>query len=311
MNPETRKQRILIVDDAPENIKMLAHVLKPNYSVSFAVNGENALKIAASEPPPDLILLDIIMPGIDGYEVCRRLKSDRRTQNIPVIFITSMNEEADETKGLELGAVDYITKPFSMAIVRARVKTHLELKIHRDMLEHLSSLDGLTGIPNRRRFDEYFDAEWRIAVRESSLLSLMMIDIDHFKDFNDEYQHLAGDDCLRRVAKNLAASVRRPGDFVARYGGEEFVAVLPRTDAAGASAVGESMRNNIESLNILHSVSPIRNCVTISVGTATLSPSLNISGDMLIKGADDALYQAKKEGRNRVKSLNLDIFNAN
>ena len=308
MNPESSKKKILIVDDTPENIRMLAYMLKPNYSVSFATDGKKALKIAGAKNPPDLILLDIVMPGIDGYEVCRRLKSEKRTRNIPVILISAVNEDADETKGLELGAADYITKPFSMAIVKARVRTHLELKIHRETLEHLSSFDGLTGIPNRQRFDEYFDAEWRGAVRESSLLSLMMIDIDYFRNFNEKYLYMAGDDCLRRVAKALAASVRRSGDFVARYGGEEFAAVLPGTDASGARSVGENMRNNIESLNIPNALSSVMNCVTVSVGTASISPSRNLSANVLIRGADDSLYQAKKEGRNRVKSLNLDIF---
>lgn len=306
MDEKSRKQRILIVDDAPENIKILGEVLKSEYSVSFATNGENGLRIARSENPPDLILLDIIMPGLNGYEVCQRLKADEKTRNIPIIFITAMNDVEDETRGLELGAVDYITKPFSSAIVKARVRTHLELKRHRDMLENLSAIDGLTGIPNRRRFDELFNKEWRLAVREHSLLTMIMIDIDYFKRFNDKYLHVAGDDCLRKVAETLAASVKRPTDFVARYGGEEFAAVLPRTDSQGAAFIGETMRKNIMALNIAHERSPVMNCVTISVGAATTTPERGISSEILIRGADDALYKAKKRGRNQMISLNLD-----
>ncbi len=301
------KQRILIVDDAPENIKILGQALKPDHTISFATNGEQALRIARSENPPDLILLDIMMPGLDGYEVCRRLKADKKTLNIPVIFITAMSEEEDETRGLEIGAVDYITKPFSKAIVKARVRTHLELKRHQDMLENLSSLDGLTGIPNRRRFDELFDIEWRLGIREGTSLSLIMIDIDYFKRFNDEYLHVAGDDCLRKVAKTLADSVRRPADFVARYGGEEFVAVLPRTGREGAGVVGETMRNGILFLRIPHARSPVLNDVTISVGVSTIHPSMERSPDVLIKGADNALYEAKRGGRNQMRSVDLDI----
>jgi diguanylate cyclase (GGDEF)-like protein len=258
-----------------------------------------------SDEPPDLILLDIMMPEMDGYEVCRRLKADFRTKNIPVIFITAMNQEEDETKGLEIGAVDYITKPFSMAIVKARVRTHLELKRHRDMLENLSSLDGLTGIPNRRRFDEMLDTEWRHCLRENVFLSLIMMDIDYFKNFNDNQGHQAGDDCLKKVAMMLASSVRRPMDFVARYGGEEFVAILPKTDADGIAIVAENIRKNIESLLIPHSHSPASDYVTVSLGGAAVVPNTQLSSDILVKAADDALFQAKREGRNCIRTIHL------
>lgn len=300
MTDTVQRPRILIVDDVPENIKILGRSLKPDYKVIFAKNGKDALKIAMSVPPPDLVLLDIIMPEMDGYEICRRLKAEKRTRSIPVIFITTMGHEADETRGFEAGAVDYITKPFSKAIVKARVKTHLELKRNRDIFETLSSLDGLTGIPNRRRFDETLDMEWRLAVRESAWLSLIMIDIDYFKKFNDQYLHLAGDDCLRRVAKTLAESVKRPMDIVARYGGEEFAVILPRTAVEGAKQVAETMQENISSLNIPHTRSPVNNFVTISLGVAAVIPSVRLSPNVLIKAADKALFKAKEQGRNRV-----------
>ncbi|OQX26724.1 MAG: diguanylate cyclase response regulator [Desulfobacteraceae bacterium IS3] len=306
MSEEIRKQRILIVDDAPENIRILAQALKTDYKTTFATAGAQAIKFAMSEEPPDLILLDIMMPEMDGYEVCRRLKAEHKTKNIPVIFITAMNQEEDETKGLDIGAVDYIIKPFSMAIVKARVRTHLELKRHRDILENLSSLDGLTAIPNRRRFDEVLQTEWRHCMRESSPLSLVMIDIDYFKNFNDTRGHQAGDDCLKRVAKALANSVKRPMDIVARYGGEEFAAILPKTDRDGAVFVAETMRDNIESLNISHPNSPVAGYVTISLGSATVLPDNRSDSDILVKAADDALFQAKREGRNSIRGIDLN-----
>ncbi|MCP4352398.1 MAG: diguanylate cyclase [Desulfobacterales bacterium] len=305
MDEESHKQKILIVDDVPENIKILGQALKYDYRVSFATNGEDALKIAMSDDPCDLILLDIIMPGIDGYEVCERLRANKSTKNVPVIFITSINEVKAETKGLEIGAVDYITKPFSMPIVKARVRTHLELKRHRDMLENLSSLDGLTGIPNRRRFDEVLKLEWKNSIREARLLSLIMIDIDYFGAYNNNYGHLAGDDCLKQVAQVLSNSLNRPKDFVGRYGGEEFSAVLPGTDNEGSVFVAEMMRQKIESMKIPHACSPVKNYITISLGTATIIPSDNFQPVVLIEGSDEALYKAKKGGRNQVRSLDL------
>lgn len=207
-----------------------------------------------------------MMPDMDGYEVCRRLKQEEKTANIPVIFITARDQEEDETRGLDAGAVDYITKPFSLPIVGARVKTHLELKRHRDLLENLSSKDGLTGIPNRRRFDEMLKREWNSAVRKGNPLSLVMIDIDHFKAYNDNYGHWRGDDCLRLVAGALFSTPQRPGDFTARYGGEEFVSILPETDMEGALSVCRAMQKMIGALEIPHAFSTVAGHITISLG---------------------------------------------
>lgn len=295
------RARILIVDDAVANIKLLADVLKTNYQVSFARSGEEALRLLGREPAFDLVLLDIMMPGMSGYDLCRRLKADPATRNVPVIFLTAKNEEADETRGLELGAVDYITKPFSMPILQARVRTHLELKRHRDLLENLSSLDGLTGIPNRRRFDEVARREWKQGLRDQTPLSVVLIDIDAFKAFNDNYGHLPGDDCLKQVAKALSDAIRRPSDFLARYGGEEFVGLLPRTDSEGAVQVAEGMRRAVAALKIPHERSPTASHLTISLGVSTRIPTLdqNLSG--FVNGADQALYRAKNLGRNRTE----------
>ncbi len=305
MTDDARKQRVLIVDDASENIRVLAQVLKSMCKISFATNGKEALDLVASGPPIDLVLLDIMMPELDGYEVCRRLKTSEKTKNIPIIFITAMAEEEDETRGLELGAVDYITKPFSKAIVKARVRTHLELKRHRDVLENLSSLDGLTGIPNRRRFDEFIETGWRTGIREASQLSMIMIDIDYFGAYNNSYNHLAGDDCLKRVAKTLAKGLHRPTDFAARYGGEEFSVVLPRTDLVGAVHMAEKMRKAVEDLRIIHEPSPVSDWVTISLGVASVTPFKEGTASFLIQGSDRVLFEAKRAGRNRVKSIQL------
>ncbi len=301
MSMSTR-QKILIVDDMPANIAVLVKALTSDYEISVAVDGEDALSIAASEHAPDLILLDIMMPGVDGYEVCRRLKKDAATREIPVIFITAKDAEKDETRGLELGAVDYITKPFSLPIVKARVKTHLELKRKSDLLENLASLDGLTCIANRRRFDQLLEAEWSRALRTASWISIIMLDIDFFKAFNDNYGHAAGDDCLRKVAEALEGSLRRSADTVARYGGEEFVAILPGTEPDGASTVAETLRQAVELLAIAHAYSAVSQVVTVSAGVASAIPMADSSAGTLVACADKRLYEAKFEGRNRVKS---------
>jgi diguanylate cyclase (GGDEF)-like protein len=304
VNYSTRST-VLVVDDQPTNIRVLGEALKSDYQIKMATTGAKAIEIAESEDPPDLILLDIVMPGLDGYEVCKRLKENYKTEKIPIIFITAKNQEEDETKGLDYGAVDYITKPFSLPIVKARVKTHLELKKHRDILEDLSTLDGLTGIPNRRKFDEYLNVEWRRAVRDSYPLSLIMIDIDYFKLFNDNYGHGQGDDCLKKVANALSMSARRPADFIARYGGEEFSGILPNTSIENASVFTELLRHNIEKLNIPHDFSPTHNKVTISIGCATVIPTVNKSYELLITSADNALYKAKSDGRNKSKCVDI------
>lgn len=291
---------VLIVDDEPGNIRILVELLRPYYTTRVATNGETALRIAMSENPPDLVLLDIMMPGMDGYEVCRKLKADPCTQHIPVIFITAKDSEEDQITGFETGAVDYVTKPFSPVIVKARVKTHVELKKFREFYESLSLRDGLTCIANRRRFDEYLTATWNLARRESSPLSLILIDIDYFKLFNDNYGHKEGDACLIRVAQTLAASLRRSVDLMARYGGEEFGCILPNTTLDGATAMAEKFREGILALQIPHASSPTADYLTISQGVATMIPSSDTSPDILIKAADEALYRAKTAGRNRV-----------
>jgi len=238
---------VLVVDDAPSNLAILTESLRTEFDVRIATSGAEALRLVR-EVPPDLILLDILMPEMDGYEVCRRLKATPSTRNIPIIFLTAKGDVADETLGLAIGAVDYIIKPVSIPIVQARVRTHVELKRRGDILETLSMRDGLTGIANRRRFDDTLERAWRQALRNASPISLIMADIDHFKAYNDTYGHMAGDECLRSVAHTLANCLNRPGDLAARYGGEEFAMVLEDTKLTGASHLAEEMRQAVASL---------------------------------------------------------------
>ncbi|MBF0259336.1 MAG: diguanylate cyclase [Desulfamplus sp.] len=295
-----KRQKILIVDDTIANIQILGETLGAEYEVLIATNGNDALDLA-QEQLPDIILLDIMMPGMDGYTVCRKLKSDPQTRSIPVIFITAMNEEKNEEKGLDIGAIDYIIKPFSPPIVKARVRNHLELKKYRDHLEQISMMDGLTGISNRRRFDEYLEQEWRRGSRSCNQISLVLMDIDLFKSFNDNYGHIEGDRCLKMVATALSESLQRPADIVARYGGEEFVAVLPDTDSEGALLITKRFMESVRNLGIKHEYSSVAEYVTISCGVVTVIPCKGQTKDAHIKMADELLYEAKQAGRNQIK----------
>jgi len=253
MIPQTLP-KVLLVDDERINLKVLDSLLGPKYTVNLALNGEQAIKRAHQVPQPDLILLDIKMPGINGLEVCRRLKEETLTKHIPVLFLTALSSVEDERTGLELGAADYITKPFNPPVVLARVKNHLELKQQRDLLEQLTFMDALTGIANRRRFDQFLQFEWQRAIRQQQNLSLILLDIDYFKKFNDNYGHAMGDECLRKFGQALAHHMDRSTDLVARYGGEEFICVLPDTDHQGAMQVAESLRQEMLELAIPHSM---------------------------------------------------------
>lgn len=293
-------QKILLVDDEPTNIQVLHGILEADgYDFVFATDGEEALTQAIQQNP-DIVLLDVMMPKIDGYEVCRRLKDEPITADIPVIFITALNQMEDEERGLELGAIDYITKPLGPSIVRARVRNHLRLKAYRDRLENMAMFDGLTGIANRRRFDEFLEIEWKRAQRSKKPLSLLLMDIDFFKPFNDNYGHAAGDDCLKVVASTLSGALSRPADLIARYGGEEFVGVLPETDQQGASAVAEQLLEAVRGAKVPHEYSTAADVVTMSIGCLSVNGEDDLSSEELIEEADKLLYQAKEGGRNCV-----------
>src|SRR5258708_10506734 len=223
--------RVLVVDDQPANVRILAAALRGQCEVVSAGDGATALAAAAADDV-DLILLDVVLPDIDGFDVCRRLKANERTRSIPVIFVTSLEQVHDEATGFDVGGVDYITKPFHGPIVRARVRTHLELKHARDLLESLAMIDAVTGIANRRRFDEVLAQEWNRAVRSGSSPSIGPAGPDFFKKLNDAYGHARGDVCLRAVAQALHGVARRSSDLVARYGGEEFGLIVPESDAS-------------------------------------------------------------------------------
>lgn len=296
------RPKLLVVDDQPINIRIINELFRAECDLHMATHGEQAIAVSKTLQP-DLILLDIMMDGMDGLEVCRRLKLDPATADIPVIFITAKREEDDEALGLELGAVDYISKPLNSAIVRAWVKTHLTLKLQNDYLKGLASLDGLTGIPNRRAFDVRLAQAWSQACREGGTLSLMMIDIDYFKRYNDHFGHVQGDECLRQVAKAIAQSVNRPYDMAARFGGEEFACVLPETTLQGALILAEKIQARISQLAIAHPGSEVSEWVSLSIGVASLQPRVDREPSELIALADQQLYQAKHNGRNQIFSL--------
>jgi diguanylate cyclase (GGDEF)-like protein len=290
---------LLIVDDEKQNRALLTELLQDSHRIILAKDGKQALE-RAQEHRPDLILLDVLMPEMDGYAVIRALKNDDVTRDIPVIFITALDSAGDEERGLELGAVDYISKPFNPSIVRVRIRNHLQSVHQRRLLEQLAMLDSLTGIANRRRFAEVYEQEWRRCMRDNVPLSLIVVDVDLFKAYNDTYGHAAGDEVLRRIAHTLQTTLRRPGDFVARYGGEEFVILLPGVDSEGAQALCEHTRADIESLQIPHAVSTVSPWVTISLGGASQIPSENSPSPGLFSLADTYLYKAKHTGRNQV-----------
>ncbi len=294
-------QKVLLVDDVPINLAFAAAEIEDLCVPLLASGGEQALRLAISERP-DLILLDVHMPLMDGFEVCRRLKQNPLTADIAVIFLTALDEETDEEFGLNQGAIDYIAKPFSPAILRARVRNHLLAQKQRLQLERLSQLDGLTGIANRRRFDQALALQWQGLAELGQPLGLLMIDVDGFKAYNDGYGHLAGDEVLRGVAEVLDDRMRRPGDLAARYGGEEFACILPQTDVSAAAQVAEAIRRQVIDLRIPHQGSPSGAWVSVSIGCACAIPSAEGAPRDLLAEADDLLYRAKSNGRNQVMS---------
>jgi len=289
------KGRILIAEDEMVNIKVLVATLD-SYETMIAKSGEQAITKALSQQPPDLILLDINMPGMDGYEVCRILKSNEEAKDIPVIFITVQASVEDETKGLELGAVDYISKPFSPAIVRARVANHLELKQQRDLLKQLNITDPLTQIANRRRLNDYFDSCFLQAKNNKTDLSLLMIDIDNFKKLNDLGGHDYGDECLCKIAQCIKESLQCSSELAARFGGEEFCVILPGTSIEPARIIAETIRKNIHALALVHPDAEVDG-VTVSIGCSELTQNTE-TPKVLFKAADENLYKAKEMGRN-------------
>lgn len=302
---EFKKPTILVVDDMTTTLLLIHDLLKDTYEVKIAKSGTKALEILESPNDIDLILLDIEMPDINGYDVCKRIKNNETIKNIPIIFITGRTSQEDEEYGLNLGAIDYITKPFNKAIVKLRIKNYLDLKIKNDMLEKLSMYDGLTNIRNRRFFDETFEKTFSEIKRDKKSLAVLMIDIDFFKPYNDNYGHGQGDETLRKVAKALEKTIKRASDFVARYGGEEFVILLKDINKDGVEAVANNLLNAVRELKITHEFSKIENYVTISIGASFYNSSSDVTKLELLLKADETLYNVKNSGRNNFAILEV------
>lgn len=325
----TDRTKILAVDDRPENLLAIEALLDgPEVEVVRATSGEEALA-KMLEHDFALVLLDVQMPEMDGFEAAQLMRGHKNTRNVPIIFATAISKEQKHIfKGYDSGAVDYMFKPLDPDILRSKVAVFLQLHRQRKalqdktveldakvceleevrrqlersnaMLERLSTIDGLTGVYNRRRFDEVLDLEWRRAIRTQSPLSLIIIDLDCFKNYNDRYGHLAGDACLRQVAETMNDVLKRPSDMMARYGGEEFAAVLPGIGLDHAAQLAEQMRAAIETLQIDHACSFTSEVVTVSMGVASMIPKRDALPSVLIAASDTALYEAKQTGRNRV-----------
>ncbi|HQQ69289.1 MAG TPA: diguanylate cyclase [Alicycliphilus sp.] len=299
MTPHDGNFTLLVVDDDKQSRLLLTELFDGQYRIIQAKNGVQALERARAHQP-DLVLLDVLMPEMDGMAVIRALKRDDATRHIPVIFITALDAAADEERGLDLGAVDYISKPFHPSIARVRVRNHLHIVHQRRLLERIAALDGLTGIPNRRRFDEALAQEWSRCQRSGQPLSLIIADVDHFKEYNDTLGHAAGDRVLQEVAAIMYHGARRPGDLAARYGGEEFVLLLPETDAQAAQLLAHELLARLQVRKLPHPASTVSPCVTISLGGTSTIPVSKEVDPAFFRQADAALYQAKAGGRNRV-----------
>ena len=318
---EVSRTRVMLVDDQAIVAEALRRMLADEGDIDYHYCSDPARAIQeAAEFGPTVILQDLVMPDIDGLMLLKFFRSNPATNAVPIIVLSTKEEPKIKSEAFSLGASDYLVKFPDKIEVIARIRAHSrsflaqkqrdeaydalremqqELEVKNAELERLSSQDGLTGIANRRIFDEFIDKEWMRAAREKQPISLILIDIDHFKLYNDNYGHQGGDDCLRRVAQALASTVRRPGDLVARYGGEEFAVVMPGTDAEGAASIADALRSRIEELHLRHEFSTTADHVTISLGVATMVPDGSQQAEVLVAAADKALYEAKESGRNR------------
>jgi diguanylate cyclase (GGDEF)-like protein len=313
---------ILLVDDDPDTIKHLRRILVDSGELRFATNGADALRLAR-QAAPDLMLLDAEMPGLNGFQVFDALKAEPALADVAVIFVTSQSEALFAVSAFEKGAVDYITKPVNAALVLARVRTQLRVKRLTDELRRTATTDSLTGIASRRQFDESFKLEWLRTQRTGDPLALLLVDVDHFKLYNDRYGHPPGDVCLRAVAQALVSASLRSADLVARYGGEEFVVLLSKTPRSGAEYIARRILDAVDALGIPHEASPTARNVTVSVGIGCFDAASACWGDSaaeprrkaplhashtagdLVLAADKALYSAKAAGRAQARLLDI------
>ncbi|MDO3386242.1 diguanylate cyclase [Gilvimarinus sp. SDUM040013] len=292
--------RVLVVDDEPINVEVVKSILHDQFTIESASSGREALKQAVTFLP-DAILLDVVLGGMTGIEVCRQLKSNPDTSDIPVLFLTSLESRANEQMCWDAGGVDFILKPVNPDTLLNRLRVHLTLKLQSEYLKSLAFLDGLTGLYNRRYFDEQMRRFWAQLQRNKRPLSVLLMDVDYFKRYNDSLGHLAGDDCLKQVASLLSMFAQRPLDMACRYGGEEFAIILPGSDIDGAIVVAQKVQDGLSRLAIAHTESPFKR-VTLSIGVACCVYQGLHSSNNLLQMADERLYYAKTHGRNCIAS---------
>jgi diguanylate cyclase (GGDEF)-like protein len=304
---------LLVDDDLVVRAKIGEALVLDGFELILAANGNAGIQ-AYMEHHPDIVLVDGVMPDLDGFEFCEKLKELESNRLTPILMITSLDDDDSVEKAFAAGANDYITKPVNLAILRQRVKNMVqqsqqlkdkfkiaeELQQDNQNLKILANLDGLTKLHNRRGFEDYLQQEWERMQRVGAPLSIIMCDIDFFKNYNDTYGHPAGDRCLIKVGAAMRNAVRRSSDLVARYGGEEFVVVLPHTDAMGAVYVAENIRAAVKDLKVHHNTSAIGEFVSMSLGVATMIPAAGVDISKVIDASDRALYEAKAQGRDRV-----------
>ena len=319
---------ILVVDDNPENLSVaLSFLSGENFEMAVAIDGASALE-SVQMTHPELILLDVMLPDMSGFELCKQLKTQPSLCETPVIFMTALDEPEYKVQGFAAGGVDYLTKPLERLELLARIDNHL--RIHQQArslqmanqslqqanqtltlrnrtvaednrkLQQLVHIDGLTQVGNRRCFDDRLQHEWLRLRRDKGPLSLILFDIDYFKDYNDRYGHPAGDTCLSQIAQAVKRVLKRPGDMLTRYGGEEFAVILPNIDVAGAIYIANHIQTAIANLALPHEESCVSSLVTVSQGVSTMTPQVGMAAAQLIKTADKALYLAKQQGRNQV-----------
>ncbi|CAH9057923.1 Protein-glutamate methylesterase/protein-glutamine glutaminase [Pseudoalteromonas holothuriae] len=308
LNWQGKPPEILIIDDDSSVVITLNKVLRKVGRIRFAPDAAHAF-ISMSKYRPDLILLDMNLPDLDGLQICAKIKNDANTSDIPVLFITSQTGHNFEEKVFDAGGADFIVKPLNPRVVASRVLTHLNYHNAIRLLKNQANTDSLTNLANRRIFDEQLSVEFRRARRQNESITIAMIDIDEFKKYNDQYGHVAGDDCLKSIALLIQKSAHRPGDLAARYGGEEFALILPCTDTSAASDFIARLMDKVRGLQLAHADDSTHQYVTISVGYCTLASHnaniLKLNEWVLVEAADSALYESKQAGRNTVTCKNL------
>jgi diguanylate cyclase (GGDEF)-like protein len=309
-NSELSKLTLMVVDDYQSNLQAMNALFEFQYQMVLQDNAQDAINYA-TQHEVDLILLDVDMPLMDGFEACTAFKSNPMTAHIPIIFVTAADSSDEEVKGLLLGAVDYVVKPVNLTILRARVRNHMELIYYRKQLEILSCVDGLTGASNRRQLDTMLLQHYASTIRFGHCLTILMIDIDDFKPYNDTYGHVKGDQCLKEVAHTIMSVRRRETDIVGRYGGEEFSVILPNTDSAGGLVIANMLLERIQQLKIEHAGNSAHNIVTVSIGLASFEAKHQDHQDLTLEDfvdqADQQLYKAKLSGKNCVSYNQTNI----